>query len=202
MMLYLNGFAWPYKTVVVAIAALLDIAAISWGITFVVRIIDPDKYTNAAKRLIAEEEQAIPRAGKQEASEDFFALFEQLEMAMRNTLEQAGLSAPLTSERSRREGPFRLLLIALYQNGLIDRNLFNDIMQIGRYRNLAQYGRVRNVDEAIINQTRTVPARIQALSLSSNIASSFLHPVICAPAGHELVKIIQNSIHGFFRNLK
>lgn len=121
---------------------------------------------------------------------------------MRNTLEQAGLSAPLTSERSRREGPFRLLLIALYQNGLIDRNLFNDIMQIGRYRNLAQYGRVRNVDEAIINQTRTVPARIQALSLSSNIASSFLHPVICAPSGHELVKIIQNSIHGFFRNLK
>ena len=121
---------------------------------------------------------------------------------MRNTLEHAGLSAPLTSERMRREGPFRLLLIALYQNGLIDRNLFNDIMQIGRYRNLAQYGRVRNVDEAIINQTRTVPARIQALSLSSNIASSFLHPVICAPAGHELVKIIQNSIHGFFRNLK
>src|SRR5689334_6243565 len=48
-MLYLNGFVWPYKDVVVVLAAALDIAAIAWGIAFVIRIIDPDKYTNAAK---------------------------------------------------------------------------------------------------------------------------------------------------------
>ncbi len=30
-MLYLNGFAWPCKGAVVALAATLDIAAIAWG---------------------------------------------------------------------------------------------------------------------------------------------------------------------------
>src|SRR5215218_2721195 len=85
-MLYLNGFAWPYKGVVVAIAATLDIAAIVWGITFVIRIIDPDKYTNTAKRLLEEQAQTMDLAGKQEDSEDLFTLFERLETAMRNTL--------------------------------------------------------------------------------------------------------------------
>src|SRR5215207_8945467 len=67
-MLYLNGFAWPYKDIVVTIAAM------AWGIAFVIRIIDPDKYTNAAKRLIAEDAQSMDLAGKQEDSEDFFTL--------------------------------------------------------------------------------------------------------------------------------
>ena len=65
-MLYLNGFRWPYKDVIVAIAALLNITAIGWGITFVVRIIGPDKYTNAAKRLLEEERQrwSLPASRK------------------------------------------------------------------------------------------------------------------------------------------
>src|SRR5215216_1059600 len=42
-MLYLNGFTWPLKQVAVAVAALADIAAIGWGIAFVIHIIDPDK---------------------------------------------------------------------------------------------------------------------------------------------------------------
>src|SRR5689334_13947373 len=93
-MLYLNGFAWPYKAVVVAVAAALDIAAIAWGIAFVIRIIDPDKYSNAAKRLIEEDAQATDRAGKQEDSEDFFTLFERLEAAMRDALGPAYTPVP------------------------------------------------------------------------------------------------------------
>ena len=58
-MLYLNGFAWPYKDIVVTIAAMVNIAAIAWGIAFVIRIIDPDKYTNAAKRMIEEDAHAV-----------------------------------------------------------------------------------------------------------------------------------------------
>jgi hypothetical protein len=162
-MLYLNGFAWPYKDAIVALAATLDIAAIAWGIAFVIRIIDPDKYTNAAKRLIAEDAQALDPAGKQEDSEDFFTLFERLETAMRNALAQAHLPAP-TSDRGRRDSSFRQMLMALHQSELIDRSLFRDLMQIGRYRNLAFFGRVRSVDKTIIDQTRAALARIQALA--------------------------------------
>jgi hypothetical protein len=165
-MLYLNGFELPYKDIVVAIAAALDIAAIAWGITFVIRIIDPDKYTNAAKRLIEEDAQAMDLAGKQEDSEDFFTLFERLETAMRDALEQAKLPAP-TGDRGRRDSSFRQMLMALYENELIDRSLFRDLMRIGRYRNLAYYGRLRSVDKAIIDQTQVALGRIQALSRSS-----------------------------------
>lgn len=166
MMLYLNRFEWPYKDVVVAIAAILNITAIAWGITFVIRIIDPDKYTNAAKRLIEEDTQAMDRAGKQEDSEDFFTLFERLETAMRNALEPAQLPDPI-GDRGRRDSSFRHMLLALYQNRLIDRPLFNNLMRIGRYRDLAYYGRLRSVDKAIIDQTRAALDRIQALSPSS-----------------------------------
>ena len=165
-MLYLNGFAWPYKDVVVALAAMVNVAAIAWGIAFVIRIIDPDKYTNAAKRLIEEDAQAMNLAGKQEDSEDFFTLFDKLETAMRNALEQARLPGP-TGDRGRRDPSFRQMLLALHQNELIDRSLFRNLMQIGRYRNLAYYGRLRSVDKAIIDQTRAALARIQALSPSS-----------------------------------
>lgn len=165
-MLYLNGFTWPYKNGVVAIAAILNITAIVWGITFVIRIIDPDKYKNAAKRLIEEETQAMDRAGKQEDAEDFFTLFERLETAMRNALPQVRLPDP-TGERGGRDASFRHLLLALSQNGLIDRALFNNLMQIGRYRNLAYYGRLPSVDKTIIDQTRAALTRIQALSPSS-----------------------------------
>jgi len=59
------------------------------------------------------------------------------------------------------------MLMGLYQNELIDRSLFRNLMQIGRYRNLAHYGRVRSVDKTIIDQTRAALTRIQALSPSS-----------------------------------
>jgi hypothetical protein len=165
-MLYLNGFAWPYKGVAVAIAAALDIAAIAWGIAFVIRIIDPDKYTNAAKRLIEEDARTMDLAGKHEDSEDLFTLFERLEAAMRSALEQARLPVP-TGDRGRRDSSFRGMLLGLHQSGLIDRSLFRNLMQIGRYRNLAYYGRLRTVDTAIIDRTRAALARIQALSPSS-----------------------------------
>lgn len=164
-MLYLNGFVWPYKSVAVAITAALNSAAIGWGITFVIRIIDPDKYTNAAKRLIAEEAQGMDSAGQQEDAEDFFALFERLEVAMRQALQQIGASEPART-RGRDLSTFREMLMALYQHKLIDRSLFRDLMQIGRYRNLASYGRVRQVDSTMIDQTRAVLARLEALAPS------------------------------------
>ena len=165
-MLYLNGFAWSYKGAAVILAAALDIAAIGWGIAFVIRIIDPDKYTNAARRLIEEETQATDRAGAQEDAEDFFALFERLEAAMRHVLEQAGVPEP-ASQRSRPLSAFREMLMALSQQNLIDRTLFRDLMQIGRYRNLASYGRLRRVDTAIIEQTHAALTRMEALSPST-----------------------------------
>jgi hypothetical protein len=164
-MLYLNGFAWPYKAVVVAAAAALDIAAIGWGIAFVIRIIDPDKYTDAAKRLIEQDAQALDLAGKQEDSEDFFTLFERLEAAMRSALGQARLPQPEPAGgRGGRADSFRQILMALLQNDLIDRTQFRTLMQIGRYRNLAYYGRLRSVDRSVVDQTRAALARIQALS--------------------------------------
>jgi hypothetical protein len=168
-MLYLNGFAWPYKEVVVAIAAALDIAAIAWGIAFVIRIIDPDKYSNAAKRLIEEDAQALDLGGKQEDSEDFFTLFERLEAAMRDALGPNRLPDP-SDDRGRRDWSFRQMLLALLQNDQIDRSFFHTLMRIGRYRNLAYYGRLRNVDKAMIDQTRAALARIQARVPSSQRA--------------------------------
>jgi hypothetical protein len=165
-MLYLNRFAWPYKDAVVAAAAALDIAAIAWGIAFVIRIIDPDKYTNAAKRLIEEDAGTMDLAGKEEDSEDFFTLFERLDAAMRDALERAQIAVP-TQGRGRRDSSFQQMLLALYQNELIDRSVFHSLMQIGRYRNLAYYGRLRSVDRAIIDRTRAALARLQALSSSA-----------------------------------
>lgn len=160
-MLYLNGFAWPYKGVIVALAAALDIAAIGWGIAFVIRIIDPDKYTNAARRLIEEETQAIDRAGAQEDAEDFFALFERLEASMRRALERAGVPEP-AGDDGRRLSSYREMLLALSQHDLIDRNLFRELIRIGRYRDLASYGRLRRVNTAIADQTRAALARMEA----------------------------------------
>ena len=87
---------------------------------------------------------------------------------MRNALEQARLPDPTGDrDRGQRDSSFRRMLLALYQNELIDRSLFRNLMQIGRYRNLAYYGRLRSIDKAIIDQTRAALARIQALSSSS-----------------------------------
>jgi len=165
-MLYLNGFVWPYKAVIVTLAAALDIVAIGWGIAFVISIIDPDKYTNAARRLIEEETQAMDPAGPREDAEDFFALFERLEAAMRRTLEQAGLPVP-SEIGDRRLSAFREMLLTLSQRNLIDRTLSRELMRIGRYRSLASYGRLRRVDTAIINETRGALARIEALTPSA-----------------------------------
>lgn len=162
-MLFLNGFVWPYKSVAVALAAALDIAAIGWGIAFVIGIIDPDKYSNAARRLIDEETQALDRAGQQADAEDFFTLFERLEAAMRQALQRAGPPEP-ADDRGRQLSAFREMLLSLSQRNLVDRAFVRDLMQIGRYRNLASYGRLRRVDAAVIDQARAALARLEALA--------------------------------------
>ena len=86
---------------------------------------------------------------------------------MRQALEQAGVPEPARDRGRDGLSTFRAMLLALFQHNLIDRSLFRDLMGIGRYRNLASYGRVRRVDTAIIDQTRAALARLKALAPSA-----------------------------------
>jgi hypothetical protein len=155
---YLNPYDFDYKKTLFAAAAAIDIGVIVGGVLFVIAIINPDKYQQAAKRLLREEQRRIAPRGKAVSVGEFMTVFISLEKAIRDFTTRRQL--PAVTDRPRGGGmSFPDMVNTLYRNELIDRSFVAELMEIAKYRNLVVHGRVDDVDESMVARVRHAKKR-------------------------------------------
>jgi len=78
LVVFLNEYTFRFKTLLLLFTALLNIIAIGGGIMFVISIINPDRYKNAAEKIIKEDKTEFSQTGNAVDQMTFSELIEKL----------------------------------------------------------------------------------------------------------------------------
>lgn len=143
-----------------AIVAGIDLLAVIGGLWFVVSIIDPRKYQKAAEKVLKESPVAVN--GNVAPAAEFFAAFLHLERLVRDYLRNRDLYVP-SRGAPRMSYSFRQMAEALLQNEKIDRQFFDELLEINKYRNLVFHGHVDQADATMLQRVRSAIARVEHL---------------------------------------
>lgn len=162
VIVYLNRSEHAVSGWLQSVGAGVDLAAVGSGLAFVVTIIDPKKYQKAAAEVLDQEAGASQNGGTRPAGE-FLDAFLHLERLIRDFLKTHELYVPQRANSTRVSYSYRQMIDALLQNEKVDRPLFNELLEIGKYRNLVFHGHVAEVRAGMLKRVRAVASRIEAL---------------------------------------
>lgn len=161
-LVYLNPYLFKGKSLLIIIISLIDTAVIITGIYFAIFIIDPDKYSKAAKKLIQEDEKHLELKGSKVSGDEFFHKFINFESELRDFLE---------TKKIQTEGPrgstaspsFRDMVTTLHHSEIIDSTLLDELLIINKYRNLVFHGHIKEVDQAMVARLDTAIEMTRAI---------------------------------------
>ena len=165
LMLYLNSYNFQYKTILIMFTSILNIIAIVLGLTFVISIINPQKYVKTAKELIKEEEKVQNVSEEKVNEKDFFRKFINLEITIRDILKNLELYEPSISS-PKMSFSFRQMIRALYEYEIIDHQVYERLLEINKYRNLVFHGHVLEASKDMQNKVNELNGIISKIDIS------------------------------------
>jgi len=162
LLVFFNSIGDGPSPIAILLVSLLDLAAIIGSIWFVVWIINPQKYRHAAKGLVEEEKQQMGLPPPTGDPHEFFAVFVRLETTVRRILQRKKLYVPSLGA-PRMSYSFRQMIDALYRNGIIAEDLYQELQQINKYRNIIFHGHEDRVDELMLRKTKAALSQVSKL---------------------------------------
>tara|TARA_R110002050_G_scaffold172311_1_gene304587 strand:+ start:2137 stop:2862 length:726 start_codon:yes stop_codon:yes gene_type:complete len=154
LMVFLNGYCFRNKTLLLIFTALLNVIAIGGGIMFVIYIINPNRYKKVAEKLIEADKTEFSQTGNEVDQMTFTKEFISLEKLIREKLISKKLYVPY-GDSPKMVYSFRQMIQALFQNELIDRQNYDDLLQINKFRNLVFHGHVNSVDKGMVDRVQS-----------------------------------------------
>lgn len=164
---YINPWKTMTRDSVMIFAAVIDMAAITTGIYYVISIVMPSRYSRAAQREYAEATEVITSIPGQESSSVFFKEFIDLELDIRAFLQEHDLYVPSRGV-PKMSFSFRQMVDALYQNEIISKEAREKLLIVNKFRNLLFHGHIDQVDEGVIQTLREVNKLWQGSKSMSN----------------------------------
>lgn len=160
LVVYLNKWAFPGKEALMAFTAMVDVAAMTGGLVFVVKIVDPRRYAQAAARALKERSPEFELTGVAVDPTEFVEQFKLLSRAMRDLMHRRGL------QRDPGEGPkrvmsFQAMLDMLSTADLIEPALQSTLADINKYRNLLYHGHFPEADRGMVERVRQAVERVR-----------------------------------------
>ncbi len=162
IVVYLNKWEFSGKAVLMVLAAAVDVAAMAGGLVFVVKIVDPARYEQAAARALKENAPELDLSGEAVPKAEFIEKFKQLGRAMRELLANKDTDRSETDPAARMS--FRAVLDALAAKDLIESALHEQLAHINRYRNLIYHGHFPQADRAMVDRVNRVTEQIRRLA--------------------------------------
>ena len=156
---YCNRPGAPVASWAQFLVAVVDLAAISGGLYFVVSIVDPGKYKRAAAKALA---KVVEPTAPVSPSNEFFEAFLHLERLIREYLRDRDLYVPSRGV-PRMSFSFRQMIEALRANEKLDGSFYEELLEINKYRNLVFHGHVTQVDTSMVKRARDASSRVAAM---------------------------------------
>lgn len=147
VIVFINGYNLGWFGILLKwLVALLNVGTIVWAILFVIFIIEPDKVTRTAKKLIEENKDVFESHGEGTISTQFYLdKFDELEKLLRNIAAKYGLE----NYRRNRYGSLMSvneIMRALYYRRQIDPQQLRDLSEATKIRNLIAHGEIKSIE--------------------------------------------------------
>jgi len=146
---------FPIKSILIAITDIFIILTIILAILFVIKIIDPDKYTKTAK--IVRDEKYGPINEKGDIGV-FMENFIELESSIRALLINHDIPA------QERHWGMRRMIDELLRNEIISFKIHESLLYINNYRNLVVHGHLKDVDQDMVDLVIKLNDKIDKLN--------------------------------------
>lgn len=155
MATYFNPHPGVLRDGVIVFATVMDIAAVTGAVYYVIRIISPRRYMTAAQQAYAAATTVAHPPVSPQPSSAFFHEFIALEQDIRQYVCNVNLCIPSQGE-PRMSYSFRQMVNALYQNEKISKQLRDQLLEINKFRNLLFHGHIDEVGEDVRNKLASV----------------------------------------------
>jgi len=152
----LNGYSDSFIPFFNVITFLFTISSVILGLLFVISIINPNRYKTTAKRLLKDfEKKEFTKEDfiKEDLTVDesvFIKEFIKLETKIRNYLRQKDLYIP-NGKNTKMGFSVRQMILALYENNIINRFEYEKLLELNKYRNLIFHGHETKVYKSIMD---------------------------------------------------
>ncbi len=159
---FTNRWEFPSKSFLMIATSIIDFIAIVGGLAFVVSIVNPTRYAKTAVRELEQKRSELKLGEDLTSSVAFFDAFRHLERIIRNYLRRLDLYIP-SKGAPRMSFSFRQMIDALFNHEKIDRQFYDELMEINKYRNLVFHGHVDDADKEMVERVRTAFDRMDKI---------------------------------------
>lgn len=144
---WLNGYDLDFAGIIIqSVVAALNVATIVWAILFVVFIIDPEKVSKTATKLIKQNEDLFSTSsGRVLSRGEFIDKFIELEKVLRAIAEKHDITAT-DNFRFRNFLPLGELIRILFRREIITKHQLVLLTEVNKARNLAAHGEISQID--------------------------------------------------------
>jgi hypothetical protein len=145
----LNGYTDWFIPIIMVLTALLTILSIVVGLSFVISIINPDRFKIAAKKLLKDysnEDETIDQSV-------FIKEFINLETKIRALLKSKNLYVP-NGRNIRMDFSVRQMVSTLYENNVLSGYEYDKLLKLNKYRNLVFHGHETKVYKSTIDDVK------------------------------------------------
>jgi len=176
IILWTKTYEFNGRGIIFFIIIVLDIVTIWRGISFALSIIDPDKYHEVASAIVSRDKEEQNFSEKTIKKGNFIEKFIIIEKQLRQTSPE---------EKLINMGDYDLqsfvslgqIIVSMFKSGLIDKNLYNQLVQVNKYRNLIVHGQLEVVPEDIDKMLDNVIKRFNEMRDLEKELLLFLHNV-------------------------
>jgi hypothetical protein len=154
LILWFKEYSFYGKAFVFFAITMLNILTIWLGVNFALSIIDPDKYRKVAAKLVDRDRKEQSFSNDIQPKSIFINRFIDIEKLVRELL--SGNDIKFSYGEDFRSFSFRHAITVLFKGELINDNLYGNLLQINKYRNLVFHGHLESVPEDIVKSAEHV----------------------------------------------
>ena len=148
-MVFVNCYSNWIRSVLLLPSIIGIVLTIVLGVRFIIKIVDPQKYSKKATSLLKEEENTIPKDGTEVSIGDFMDSFISLERLIREVCEEFASKPALTPTCYKRDGSRSLVEIvtSFFRSELLHKEELDILKEVIKTRNLVVHGQQTEIDK-------------------------------------------------------
>jgi hypothetical protein len=149
IMISSNDFKYAFKIPFVFFVLSLNIISIIWGIVFVIKIIDPNKYEKMAKNIYNEEVKKLSSNEETLDRGEFINDFIEIETQLRTLVLKNDFKLHYYINNKRQFLSFKELTEIIYRNEIITQQEYGLLLELSRIRNSVVHGHMEKINKEI-----------------------------------------------------
>lgn len=160
-MVFTNRWSYCGKLQLVALVAVVNLAVLVLAVAFVIEIVDPRKYQKMAKDVLRQSAVDLKLTQETTSSWDFFDAFRKLEAKLRGLAHRVD---PEFEYRNPRYTSYRQMVETLLRQELISRGLYDELNQLGKYRNLVFHAHIQEADPSMVERAKRAARQLDDIA--------------------------------------